>query len=220
MGEQIKNICRSCNISLRSLSKIRSCLTEDSATTLTHAFITCKLDNLNSFLTRPYMDTKLNRLQLIQNHAARIITRTKKFDHISGVLKKLHWLPIKARIDYKVLLLVFKCLEGIGPSYLKELISMKTYSRYNTRYSKDTLRLSEPEMNMKTMGDRAFRAYGPVQWNKLPLSLLSLSNVEIKDNKTIKRQVETLKKTLKLIYSNRNNISKVKSNIIDSRSCC
>ena len=87
MDEQIKNICRSCNISLRSPSKIRSCLTEDSATTLTHAFITCKLDNLNSLLTGPYMDTKLNRLQLIQNHAARIITRTKKFDHISGVLK-------------------------------------------------------------------------------------------------------------------------------------
>ena len=74
---------------------------------------------------------------------------------------------------------------------------MKTYSRYNTRYSKDTLRLSEPEMNMKTMGDRAFRAYGLVQWNKLPLSLRSLSNVEIKDSKTIKRQVETLKKDLK-----------------------
>ena len=162
MDEQIKNICRSCNISLRSLSKIRSCLTEDSATTLTHAFITCKPD-LNSLLTGPYMDTKLNRLQLIQNHAARIITLTKKFDHISGVLKKLHWLPIKARIDYKVLLLVFKCLVGIGPSYLKKLLSMKTYSRYNTSYSKDTLRLSEPEMNMKTMGDRAFRAYGPVQ---------------------------------------------------------
>ena len=53
---------------------------------------------------------------------------------------------------------------------------------------------SEPGMNMKTMGDRAFRAYGPVQWNKLPLSLRSLSNVEIKDSKTIKRQVEIFKK--------------------------
>ena len=73
---------------------------------------------------------------------------------------------------------------------------MKTYSRYNMRYSKDTLRLSEPEMNMKTIGDRAFRAYGPVQWNQLPLSLRSLSNGEIKekDSKTIKRQVETFKK--------------------------
>ena len=197
MDEQIKNICRSCNISLQSLSKRRSCLTEDSATTLTHAFITCKLDNLNSLLTGPYVDTKLNRLQLIQNDDARIITRTKKLDHTSGVLKKLHWLPIKARIDYKVLLLVFKCLVGIGPSYLKELLSMKTYPPYNTRYSKDTQRLSEPEMNMKTMGDRAFRAYGPVQWNKLTLSLCSLSNVEIKDSKTIKRQVETFKKDLK-----------------------
>ena len=43
MDEQIKNICRACNISLRSLSKIRSCLTEDSATTLAHDFITWKL---------------------------------------------------------------------------------------------------------------------------------------------------------------------------------
>ena len=168
MDEQIKNICRSCNISRRSLSKIRSCLIEDSATTLTHALITCKLDNLNSLLTGPHMDTKLNRLQLIQNHDARIIRRTKKFDHISGVFKKLHWLPIKARIDYKVLLLVFKCLVGIGPSYLKELLSKKTYSRYNTRYSKDTLRLSEPEMNMKTMGDRAFRALWPCTMEQTP----------------------------------------------------
>ena len=64
-------------------------------------------------------------------------------------------------------------------------------------------------MNMKTMGDRAFRAYGPVQWNKLPLSLRSLSNV--------KRQVETFKKDLKTHLFN---ISKVKSNITDSRSCC
>ena len=59
------------------------------------------------------------------------------------------------------------------------------------------LRLSEPEMNMKTMGDRAFMAYGPVQWNKLLLSLRSLSNVEIKDSRTIKVQVETFKKDLK-----------------------
>ena len=64
-------------------------------------------------------------------------------------------------------------------------------------YSKVTLRLSEPEMNMKTIGDRALRAYGPVQWNKFPLTLRSLSNVESKDSKTIKRQVETLKKYLK-----------------------
>ena len=76
---------------------------------------------------------------------------------------------------------------------LSSLISLLIEARYNTRYSKDTLPLSEPEMNMQTMSDRAFRAYGPVQWNKLPLSLRSLSNVEIKDSKTIKRQVETFK---------------------------
>ena len=118
------------------------------------------------------MHTKLNRLQLIQNHAARIITHTTKFDHISGVLKKLHWLPVN-----KVVLLVFKSLVGIGPSYLNELLSIKTYSRYNMRYSKHTLRLSEPEMNLKTIGDRALRAYGPVQCNKLPLSLLINTHV-------------------------------------------
>ena len=89
------------------------------------------------------MDTKLNFMQLIPNDAARIITRTKKFNHISGVLKDLWWLPIRARI---VLLLVFKCLLGIGPSYLSELLAMKTYSQYNTRYSEDSLRQSEPAL--------------------------------------------------------------------------
>ena len=90
--------------------------------------------------------------------------------------------------SYNVLLLVFKCFVGIGPSYLNELLSMKMYSRYNKRYFKDPLWLSKPEMNLKTMGDRVFSAYGPVQWNKLPLSLRSLSSMEIKDGKTIKRQ--------------------------------
>jgi len=180
MDEHISTICRACNISLRSISKIRPCLTEDSANTLIHSFITCKLDNLNSLLIG-FSENRLYCLQLILNHAARIITKTRKYDHISDVLKALHWLPITARIDYKVTLLVYKCLNCNGPSYLSDLLKMKVYSKYDTRYADDKLRLDDAKkqkMRLKTMGDRAFSVYAPVAWNKLPLSLRSLSSLE------------------------------------------
>ena len=76
MDEHIINICRICNINLRSLSKIRPSLTEDSAATLINSLILCRLDNLNSLLVG-LPDTRLKCLQLIQNHAARIVTHSK-----------------------------------------------------------------------------------------------------------------------------------------------
>src|SRR4029434_2008043 len=61
-------------------------------------------------------------LQLIQNAAARTLTRTKKYEHIPPVLASLHWLPVKSRIDFKVLLLTYKALNDLAPNYLKELV--------------------------------------------------------------------------------------------------
>ncbi len=169
MNEHINYICRTCYINLRSLNQIRPYLTEESVITLVHAFVTCRLDNLNSLLVG-VPDYQLQRLQLIQNYAARIIKRTSKYDSITNVLIDLHWLPVKARIDYKVLLLTYKSINDLGPSYLAELLNLKIYPR-ETRSSMDALQLEQPLMRLKTVGDRAFSAYAPVIWNQLPLSL-------------------------------------------------
>ena len=66
---------------------------------------------------------QIQRLQLVQNSAARLVTRTKKHEPISPVLKNLHWLPIQSRIQYKVLLLTYQCFHQFAPLYLIELLT-------------------------------------------------------------------------------------------------
>ena len=68
----------------------------------------------------------INKLQIIQNAAARIVTFTKKTDHITPVLCKLHWLPVQYRIIFKILLLLYKGLNGLAPAYISELLHYRT----------------------------------------------------------------------------------------------
>ena len=106
---------------LRNIWGIRRHLDNDSLLTLIHAFITSKLDYCNSLLTGlpKYL---VKRLQSVQNAAARLVSGLKKYEHISPVLHQLHWLPVEKRIIFKILLMVFKCLHNIAPTYLCDLI--------------------------------------------------------------------------------------------------
>ena len=67
----------------------------------------------------------LNKLQVLQNSAARVVTFTKKFDHITPVLFDLHWLPVKERIKFKILLLTYKALNNKAPQYITQMLSFK-----------------------------------------------------------------------------------------------
>jgi len=66
--------------------------------------------------------TELDKLQRLQNTAARLVVRAKKNDHITPILKRLHWLPVRARIDFKILLITYKALNNLAPDYIKELV--------------------------------------------------------------------------------------------------
>ena len=122
METHINNIIRSCYAQLHSISKIRRYLTIDAAKTIVHAFLLSRLDNLNSLLYDIPASKKLERLQMVQNNGARLIVKQSRMDHITPTLIKLHWLPVKYRIEYKILLLVYKCVTGVAPSYLASLI--------------------------------------------------------------------------------------------------
>ena len=90
--------------------------------TIIHAFVTSRLDSCNSiFYGLP--DTELNKLQRIQNTATRLVTKSKKSEHITPVLRGLHWLPIIARISFILILLTFKALHGQAPIYITEIIN-------------------------------------------------------------------------------------------------
>ena len=176
MVKHVNSICRACYSYLYSLGRIRHYLTEETAVTLVHAFITCKLDNLNSLLIG-LPSCILKKLQHIQNNAARIITRTRKHDHITDVLITLHWLPVEARIEYKVLLLAYKALNGLAPLYLAELLHFKQNSR--SLRSSDEQLLLVPKTRLKTIGDRSWSFNAAKSWNCLPLKLRSSQTVSI-----------------------------------------
>ena len=82
------------------MSKIRKYLSEDSAKTLTHAFVTSRLDHMNSLLY-DLPKVQIDRLQNIQDHSVRIIKQKRKFDHITSDKIELHWLPVEFRIKLK-----------------------------------------------------------------------------------------------------------------------
>ena len=93
------------------------------------------------------------------NTAARIITFTCKYDHITPVLVRLHWLPVSYRIRFKVLLLTYKALNDLSPEYISELLNKPKYTR-NLRSQSQHL-LSVPKSRTVTYDDRAFSVCAP-----------------------------------------------------------
>ena len=150
------------------ISKIRTYLDRESTEAIIHAFVTTNLDYCNAI---PYGLPKvlLNRLHLVQNRAARIVTFTKKYEHISPSLIDLHWLPGEYRIIYKILLLVDKAINGLSPSYISNLLSFCS-SSYSLRSCSNKL-LQVPRSKLKSYGVQRFSIAGPKLWNSLPASL-------------------------------------------------
>ena len=95
-----------------------------------------------------------------------------KFEHITSGMVELHWLPVKYRIMYKILLLVFKCLSGEAPTYLQEMIKSR-----RTLRSSSALLLEVRRYRCKTLGTRSFRHAGPTLWNDLPLKIMSAKDI-------------------------------------------
>ena len=127
MSTQVNNICKSTYLAIRNIGNIRNYLDQPTAEKLVHAFVTSKLDFCNSLLYR-LSKKQLDKLQRIQNAAASI-KNTKKFQHISAVLRNLHWLPVTKRIEFKILTITYKALNGMAPSYICDLLQVRHPNR-------------------------------------------------------------------------------------------
>ena len=147
----------------------------DDAKTLIHAFVFSRLDYCNALFSGLPKKTT-DRLQLVQNAAARVLTKTKLREHITPVLASLHWLPVVFRIDFKVLLLVYKALNGLAPPYLGDCLERYVPERPLRSSNADLLVV--PKMNYRKYGEAAFTFYGPKAWNELPLHLKRAASVE------------------------------------------
>ena len=141
---------------------------------IVNAKITSRLDNFNAVLVG-LSGELLHKLQLVQNNAAKMVTKTKKYDHVTPLLYKLHWLPISYRIDYKIILLCFKALNNLAPVYISEMLQHKEPTGNNLR---NELEPVEPRTKLISYGDRAFSSIAPRLWNKLPHSLKQITKLD------------------------------------------
>ena len=159
-NSHIEQTSRTAFFHLHNITKIRLILSKTDAEKLIHTFVTSRLDYCNSLLLG-CPNKSIKTLQLIQNAAARVLTGTRKRDHISPVLASLHWLPVQFRIEFKILLLTYKALHGQAPSYLKELIVPHYPTR--TLCSLNAGLLVVPIVSKSRTGARAFSYQAPLQ---------------------------------------------------------
>ena len=152
---------------IRNISSIRKYLSEDHMKTLVNALVIAKVDNCNSLLYG-ISSYDSERLQRFQNSCARLIYRKRKYDHVSGILKQLHWLPSETRPYFKLLCYVYKSIHDLAPAYLSELIVVRR--EYD-------LSLSVPRCAGKS-GDRAFSTAGPRLWNALPADIRLITTLD------------------------------------------
>lgn len=172
--KQINSVVKSCFFNLRLVAKMKPFLSFRDLEIVIHALVFSRLDYCNS-LYIGVSQKELSRLQMVQNSAARLLTGTRKQVHITPILFSLKWLPVKFRIEYKLLLFVFKSLNGLAPKYLETIVNR--YSSVRPLRSSDQLLLVVPRSKLKLRGDRAFSVAGPRLWNSLPLSIRSAQTI-------------------------------------------
>ena len=137
-SNHMSQVIKSTRVHARDLYRIRALLDLNTSVLLANALVSSRLDYCNS-LFLSLTDFKPRRLQLVQNSLCMVVTRSSKFSHITPQLKKLHWLPVRYRVQFKIGLITYKILNQGQLVYLRELIHPYTSSR-NTRHSTPKLK--------------------------------------------------------------------------------
>lgn len=162
----INSICKSASYAIRNIGRVRKYLNKKQLERVIHAFVTSRLDYCNGLLYGlPSCD--IQKLQRIQNTAARLIVGARSGDRITPILNDLHWLRVEERIVFKILLTIYKALNGMAPQYIKDILH-KHEPRRHLRSNYKSLLAVPDKIRTKTYGDRAFSSAAPRLWNQLP----------------------------------------------------
>ena len=169
MTEHVKSIVKSVNFHLRNINRIRRYITQDSCHHLVRSLVLQRIDYANSTLYGITVKDS-QKLQRLQNRAARIVFRQHRMHPSAPLLKQLHWLPVDSRIIFKLMLLTFKRFHGLLPSYLSDLLPVYVPGRPNLRSGDDGLLLHVPRTHLAA-GDKCFSTAAPSIWNSLPIRI-------------------------------------------------
>ncbi len=185
MGAHIDEKCKAAFKQLYNLRRIRKYLTREATETLVHSFIFSHIDYCNALLYG-VPNYQIKKLQRIQNMAAKLVFQQPKFSHVTPLLTQLHWLQVKDRIKFKVLILTFKGVHKLAPSYICDMFEQRS-TKYSSRSStsiekidfengeiKNNIKsshivcLNVPKTHRETFMERSLVVAGPVLWNSLP----------------------------------------------------
>ena len=163
--------------SLRQLRSIRRLTSQAVLLSLVVSLVLLCLDYGNATLAG-LLGNQLDRLQSVMNAAARLVCSARKYEHITPLLRDLHWLRVPERIEFKFSVLVFRCLHGMALPYLaSELRRVADVDTRKRLRSSSTSALVTPSSYRTTIGDRAFFVAAPCEWNTLPSSVTASETI-------------------------------------------
>ena len=180
---QIADVCKPAYYHLRRINKIRKYLTMDSTKTLVHSLVTGRLDYCNS-LYSGLTSKATHRLQLAQNSAARVITKTNRHHHITPIFHKLHWLSISKRAAFKRMVLTYKSLHSNGPAYVKDILNWYAPTRHLRSMNCPTLVPMKCRSIM--VHNRLLQSGSSKCWNDLPKAVKCAGSLTL-----FKKQLKT-----------------------------
>jgi len=179
MRTHVSKTVSSCFAALRQIRSIRRTITRPVLKSLVVALVLSRLDYGSATLAG-LPGTLLNRLQYVLNAAARLIFTARKFDHVTPLLRDLHWLRVPERLDFRLAVLVYRCLHGTAPTYLScELRRVTDCESRQRLRSASTAALIVPSTRCSTIGDRAFPVAASRVWNSLPSSVTSAPSLPV-----------------------------------------
>ena len=179
MSSHVTSLCTNVTYHLRNITRIRRFLDRDSCHHIIRSLVLSRLDYANAILLGSKA-SDISKLQKLQNWAAKLIFCANKSDHATPFIHQLHWLNINNRIKFKILVIVYKCLNGLCPSYLTSFLSLYAPERTGLRSSTDTTRLAVHTIHPRTLksaADRSFSFVAPQLWNTLSASLRSAASI-------------------------------------------
>ena len=179
MSHHVSSLCKTINYHIRNLWRIRRFITQDACHHAVRGLVLSRLDYANSLLFGA-RDFDLKRLQRLQNKAARLVFACGRDQPSASLLEDLHWLPVKQRIAFKMLTIIYKCLHAQAPSYLIQLLNANVPAshRHRLRSSSDLTRLSIPRSKKKA-GDNSFSVAAARLWNELPVDLREAESMSV-----------------------------------------
>jgi len=176
----------SCFDALRQIRSVRNSIPRQAMLSLVVSIVMTRLDYGSATLAGLPAHL-IDRLQSVMNAAAWLIFLSRKYDHVTPLLHELHWLRMRQWTEYKLAVLVYRCLHGLAPPYLaSDLQSVADLDDRRRLRSSLTDALNVPSTRLSTVGDCAFPVAAARVWNSLPATVTSSPSLL-----TFKRRLKT-----------------------------